>query len=242
MTDALVIPDQAIKYILFQRTAYLRFPVAPVYRFFNQLLSFPTPLYNMVVEIESRIGKERVKALYTSDMKNEYASLRNFLPQRCSNVLDIGCGVAGIDVFIQRHYAQQQVKFYLLDRSQVTSNIFYLYQPHAAFYNSLNVAKALLVANGIPPSTVQLIEASDTYAIPLDTTIDLVVSLLAWGFHFPVQAYLRQVYKLLREGGVLILDVRKNTDGLALLRRTFQQVETILETAKYDRVAARKEV
>lgn len=42
MRDALVIPDSAIKYMLFQR-GYLRLLVTPLYRLFDQVLPFQTP-------------------------------------------------------------------------------------------------------------------------------------------------------------------------------------------------------
>ncbi len=240
MTDSLTVPNEATKYILFQRTAYLRFPVTSVYRCLNRFVSFHTPLYNIVVAIESRIGAGRIKRLYQHDMEAEYASFQHFLPEACRSVLDIGCGVAGINVFIQRHYGKQGIDFYLLDKTQVTRNVFYLYQPRAAFYNSLVAAKAMLVDNGISAEAVHPLEANDNYDIPLGASVDLVLSLLAWGFHFPVQTYVNQVFSLVREGGVVILDVRKKTDGLAILRRVFSHVELIVETNKYDRVVARK--
>lgn len=240
MTDLLVIPDEAIQYILFQRTAYLRFPVASFYRLLNRFRLFHTPLYNVVVALESRLGRERIKVLYQRDLRKEYASFRDRLPQSCRSLLDIGSGVAGINVYIQRHYGPRRIDFYLLDRTQVTRNIFYLFQQHAAFYNSLTVAKALLVANGLAADAVHPIEANDHYEIPLTSTVDLVLSLLAWGFHFPVQTYVDQVYRLLRPGGMVILDVRKKTDGLAVLRQVFRQVELVVTTDKYDRVIAHK--
>ncbi|HEY0602581.1 MAG TPA: hypothetical protein VGD58_06705, partial [Herpetosiphonaceae bacterium] len=99
MNKTLAVPDAAIPYILFQRTTYLRFPVAPVYRFFNRTLPFETPLYNVVVAIESRLRRRQIKALYAEDMQREYQTFRQYLPERCNAGLDVGCGVAGIDVF-----------------------------------------------------------------------------------------------------------------------------------------------
>jgi SAM-dependent methyltransferase len=240
MSADLLVPDAAIPYILFQRTAYLRFPIAPLYRLFNRILPFDTPLYNSVIAIESRLRRRQIKALYAEDMQREYQTIRDYLPQRCAAVLDIGCGVAGIDVLLQRHYACPNLRFYLLDRSELARRVFYLFNERAAFYNSLDVARALLVGNGIAAECVELVEANERNEIRIDAQIDLALSLLSWGFHYPLATYLDRVRELLRDDGVVILDLRRGTDGLATLRRSFRKLEVVQATEKFDRVAAWK--
>ncbi len=127
MLDQFVIPDRAVPYILFQRTAYLRLPVTFLYRYLFKFLPFPTPLYNLAVALEAGFQPERVKALYAKDMLQEYGTVKQLLPDRCPALLDIGCGVARIDVLLYRHYAQQSVELYLLDKSQVAQNVYYLF-------------------------------------------------------------------------------------------------------------------
>lgn len=240
MSTNLAVPDAAIPYILFQRTAYLRFPVAPVYRFFNRVLPFETPLYNVVVAVESRLRRRQIKALYAQDMRREYQTFRRCLPERCNAVLDVGCGVAGIDVLIARHYPDRDPRFFLLDKSHVEKNVFYLFKRQGAFYNSLDVARTLLTGNGVPPECVRLLEANERNEINIDAQVDLVLSLISWGFHYPVATYLDRVRALLSDDGVLILDVRRGTGGLEDLRRAFRQVEIVQAADKFDRVLARK--
>lgn len=237
------IPDAAVKYILFQRTAYLRLPAARIARFFHRLSRgrARTPVFNVAVAAEARVSPSRVKALYTEDMTREYESFRSVLPPTCGRVLDIGCGVAGIDVYVQRHYGDRGIDFYLLDRTEVEPKVFYLFEARGAYYNSLDVAKDLLTANGIAPRRVHLLEATDAGDIRLDGTVDVVLSLLSWGFHYPVATYLHRVHELLSENGVVILDVRKGMDGIPALRQRFPVVEVIQATEKYDRVAAWKQ-
>ncbi|HEU4324764.1 MAG TPA: class I SAM-dependent methyltransferase [Roseiflexaceae bacterium] len=238
--EQLAVPDAAIRYILFQRTAYLRFPITPLYRWLQRFLParFPLPIYNLVVAVESRLGRARTKALYQADMQREYTTLRWALPPRCGTVLDIGCGVAGIDALIQRHYAGQPIDFVLLDKTAVDRSVYYLFNPRASFYNSLDVAADLLAQNGIPRERIHLLEADERGTLALDRPVDLVISLLSWGFHYPVATYLARVRELLRPGGVLILDLRRNTDGLDQLRQSFARIDVLEETPKYLRVRA----
>lgn len=233
------IPDEAVRYILFQRTSYLKLPVTLLYRHFFSRLPFETRLYNVAVAVESRFGKERVKRLYQQDMAEEFGTIRESLPAACSAVLDIGCGVAGIDVLLDRHYAGQQPQIHLLDRSETSAGIYYLFRDRAAFYNSLEVARTLLTRNGIPPERIYPVTATDQFDIPVEgQKFDLVVSLLSWGFHYPVQTYASQVAQLLTDRGRVILDIRNETDGLGQLGRHFRRVQIVRDFEKFKRVIA----
>ena len=70
--------------------------------------------------------------------------------------------------------------------------------------------------------------------------MELVISLISWGFHYPIQTYLDQVFALLAKGGTMIIDVRKQTEGLDMLGKRFAKVDVILEKSKYWRVLASK--
>ena len=242
MSSALVVPDAAIKYILFQRTAYIRLPIARIDSLIRRLSRRPIsgPVYNLGIALESRFGRSRTKALYAEDMEREYQSISAVLPPACSAVLDIGCGVAGIDVLIQRHYRGTPLDFFLLDRSEVAPSVFYSFQSRGAFYNSLEVAKTMLTLNGLPADRIHLLEATPTNEIRVSRKVELVLSLLSWGFHYPVNTYLDRVHDCLSEDGVVVMDVRKGSDGLQALRNVFPTVQVIQSTAKYDRIAARK--
>jgi SAM-dependent methyltransferase len=240
------VPDTALTYILFQRTGYLRFTNHAFFRAVRKMLSFVS--YEKMIALEARLNGERIKADYVADMDQEYQSMKAYLPAACSRVLDIGCGVAGIDVLLRQHYQghnqnhnqAQELQFFLLDKSQLETRVFYGFTSHGAFYNSLSVAKNVLVVNGIADDHVTTLEASDDNTIAIQDRIDLVISLISWGFHYPVETYVQAVYQLLSEQGRLILDVRKKTDGLALLKDRFSACDVIAEEKKYVRVLCSK--
>ena len=93
----------------------------------------------------------------------------------------------------------------------------------------------------MPPQQIFLQEAEDN-KIKFNEKFDLVVSLISWGFHYPLSTYLDQVYQKMALGGVLIIDVRKVTmsDPLTELRTKFGDVSIITESNKHMRVAATK--
>ena len=233
------VPDEAVRYILLQRTGYLRFPITPLYRHVLRRIPFNLPAYNLVTAVETRLHGSRIKALYSADMHAEYETFKSYLPDACASVLDIGCGMAGIDAFIDRHYPDSSPDIHLLDRSRVERSVFYMFNEQAAFYTSLEVARQLLVENGIAGNRIHLHEVREGNEITASPKVDLVISLLSWGVHYPVDTYAEQVRTLLSERGIVVLDIRKETGGIEALKRTFSHVSIIQDAGKYVRVAAR---
>ncbi len=112
-----------------------------------------------------------------------------------------------------------------------------MFKDSGAFYNSLEIAQTTLVENGVPEDRISLIEASEDGRIDLeDESIDLVISTISWGFHYPVSTYLDSVHRILSENGSLIIDVRDDTGGAHELRSKFslEKVEGYEKHTKYN--------
>ena len=239
MDKTIDIPDNAIKYILYQRTAYLVFQKTYLYKKTKKF--HPYYLYKLTVDIESRIRKKTIKQLFMNDMLKEYESIKSFIPKRCNRILDVGCGVAGIDVLLFRHYdSVTDLEFYLLDKTVISNKVFYNYHKQSAFYNSLDIARKTLNINGTAQQNIHTLEVSSDYQIEISKPVDLVISLISWGFHYPVSTYIAQVYQLLRKSGHLILDIRRGLGGEKELRPYFQEYHIIQKTPKYNRILACK--
>ncbi len=235
--DSISIPQSAARFILFQRTAYIRWSESIAARIVRKVA--PPLSYNRMINVEARLRNAQIRSLYAEDISGEFSRIRSHLPNSCSRILDIGCGVAGIDVFLSRYY-NNDVDIYLLDKSTVSDRVYYLYEERGAFYNSLGVAKELLISNGIDKSRVTTLEATPSSDIDIDAPLDLVISLISWGFHYPVATYLDRVHALLRVGGRLILDVRKGQGGEKLIGERFGQYEVLSRSPKSIRICATK--
>jgi SAM-dependent methyltransferase len=231
------VPDDALRYILFQRTEYLALPRWPlIYRALPRLTGRP-PL-DKAVDLEASWRGRAVRRAFNRDMAREYEEIRPHLPRRAVAILDIGCGVGGIDIFLHRHYGTPHL--YLVDRTETARTVWYGFEEKGAFYNSFEATRRLLVKNGVPESALRFREVGEDGQLDVPEEVDLVVSLISWGFHYPVEAYADQVVALLRPGGRVILDVRKGTDGRAELEARFPRVSVISETRKKERVVAER--
>ena len=178
---------------------------------------------------------------FNRDIRQEFATLHTHLPPAPRCILDIGCGVGGIDIPLFEHYGRpRDLQFYLLDKTSTTPQVYYGFQARGAYYNSLAITRKLLESNGIPAASIHLLEATDDCRITLPGPLDLVISLLSWGYHYPVETYLPAVHRLLAPGGTLILDVRENTAGEKMLATLFPKVTRIWEGNSAWRVVAVK--
>ena len=231
MAAEILIPDKAVKYVLFQRTSCLFIPATRPFRVLNRLSK--RRFYNTAVAMEALFRRKKVKHLLNEDMQSEYEDIRPSLPDRARNILDIGCGVGAIDVLLYRHFrGRDDVQIYLLDKSRVESRVSYGFHREEIFYGSLDVTRSVLTENGIPTENIHLREATEDHRIDVPGELDLVLSLASWGFHYPVSVYLDRVYSLLRPGGRAIVDIRRGSGGERELRQKFLEVRLISEAEK----------
>lgn len=161
---------------------------------------------------------------YYNEIKDEFDSVEPFLPASPENILDIGCGLGGINVAIDRFY-NHEPDFYLLDKDEV-SEVYYGFDEHPAVYNSLEATEEFLGENGISESQVNTVDVSYE-GYPLDKEFDLIISLFSWGFHYPLETYLKEVKRTLASDGVLIIDIRKETDGMDTIKNEFKDFQII---------------
>jgi SAM-dependent methyltransferase len=177
--------------------------------------------YKIRVDIEARLRYNQIIEEYYEDQQKEWKQLSAHLPAQVTNTLDIGCGIGGINEFLYKHYsASRSVDVFLLDRNYTAERVFYGFHQDAAAYNSLSASKSYLVGRGVPKEAIQIIDV-DRDALPPDISFDVILSLFSWGFHYPIQTYLEYVKGHLARNGTLIVDCRKGTDGIKILRRHF---------------------
>lgn len=194
------------------------------------------------VAVESLIRRRAIRRQFRELMTEELVSLRPLLPRTVARVLDVGCGVGGIDALLFQHYGRDRtIHFFLLDRTELPRPPRYGFSDGSEFYNSLEVAKHLLCANGVAEANVHPIRAAEAGPVSLPE-VDLVISLASWGFHYPVSVYLDPVWRALAPGGVVILDVRTGLGEEEFLANRFDDARPVcvLWDGRARRYCARK--
>jgi SAM-dependent methyltransferase len=240
--EKFVLPGEAAKYVLFQRTQYIKYANERLVIGIDKRI--PLSVFNTAVNIEAALNRPSIAKLYFAEMKHEFATIADHLPASCGAWMDIGCGIGGIDAMIWDHYARagasELPEVYLLDKTETAGKVWYGFKSFGAFYNSLPATKAFLVHNGVKSEKIHLFEAKGDNTIAIERDLDLVLSLISWGFHYPVETYLDRVHELLRPQGRLIIDIRKGTDGIDRIAAKFSSATSVYQTEKYHRVLAIK--
>lgn len=226
--------ELAAEYALFQRTDLLpsrRSGLA--FRVADKLHLRPS--WDSFVRSHAEGHAAEVLHEYRQEMRAQFDRRVAFIPDHARSVLDVGCGLAGIDQFIYEHLRGNDPSFYLLDRTQVEQRVWYSFKAEGAFYNSLDLARANVIRNGVPENRVHCIEApNDGNLDGFVRSVDLVISTISWGFHYPIRTYLESVSRIMSDGGVLLVDIRTGTDGLKELDRKFpRSTEVVGEGEKH---------
>lgn len=188
--------------------------------------------YNDYLTSYSRNHPEEIDLKYSEIMRSEARFVMQHIPKKISKILDIGCGIPALQAYLF-NLLDSNPQLFLLDRTRIEQSNWYLYEEKSAFYNSLEIGEEILKLNKVPPENINLIEAPDDGNITLEPkSLNLIISTISWGFHYPISTYIESVYNILSDSGILIVDVRKNTEGEGLLNTLFV-TEVIKEEKKY---------
>ncbi len=180
----MIIPNECVKFIRYQRSRYSQAKV-------------PDP--------------EEVKRRYAVHVAEDFAGMEPYLPERVDSILEIGCGMAALQVHMKERYPDARLE--LLDGDTVTKEGGAGYSSNPDIYNSRRHTEMLLEANGVKVDrwhdigTKYLLEA------------DLIISMASYGYHFPLSTY--------RIKGLCIIDLRRGSEP--------RRGECIFSGGKYDR-------
>jgi len=178
--------------------------------FTNILINF-----NQDHEIENKV--ERL-------FESEFNSIKEYLPQNLKNIMDVGCGLGIIDIFLNRFY-QKNLNFYLLDKNKIDKKIKYGFSQDYESYNDLEETRNLLLNNDLNENSINIIDVDKK--IEIKQKIDLVISLKSMGYHYPFENYLKLFSNCCTKQTTFIFDISGNQNHL--LEDYFEEIQLIHE-------------
>jgi SAM-dependent methyltransferase len=171
-------------------------------------------------------SRGRWEAAYEAQLYETYKSIVPFLPKHVGRVLDIGSGLGGIDVLLNRHYGGGVEVSAIdgIDEPPVSIE-------HDRPFSSERVTRKFLNGN-----KVDAIAYFAPTMLPAPRKYPLIISFAAWCFHIPPGVYLGFVVQCLRLGGILIADVRKRDDYFEQLSESLTVIGCAVEGTKFKRM------
>ncbi|MEM8850358.1 MAG: class I SAM-dependent methyltransferase [Pseudomonadota bacterium] len=142
-------------------------------------------------------------------------------------VADIGCGYALFDLFLWQDHG---ARLLLIDLETSDERHFGFDETGAA-YTSLTVAARFLADNGVAAESIAC-RNPEVVDLSQDAPVDLAVSFVSCGFHYPVDTYADFFASGVTPDGAVILDLRarKAAEAMALLEG-MGAVSTLTEAA-----------
>lgn len=165
---------------------------------------------------------------YADVINAEFRRMEPHLPARCRRILDIGSGLGGIDILLNRHYGGE-CDITLLDGVDDPPEV----DLHRKTFNSMRVAERFLTLNGV--KNFSYIDANNAPDYTRDFA-DLIISCKSWCFHYPPSKYQDLVASACSsDGSAVFLDLRYGKpDWRAELERQFSFEKHIYGGLKFD--------
>lgn len=157
--------------------------------------------------------------------EKEYETIKNFLPTNASNILDIGCGLAILDIFLAQNY--EKPNFFLIDKNKVDLKIKYGFSKNYESYNNLNETRKVLLANNILDEQIFIKNAEEK--IDINKKMDLVLSIKSMAFHYPLENYLDLLKRVCTKNTEFIFDISTERYQLDSLSEYFEKIDVIYE-------------
>lgn len=139
---------------------------------------------------------------YSAAIEAEFNEALPHLPAHVESILGIGCGMAGFEVMLAKHYG---ARLELLDGDEANLNAAVQHESGVGGwneklkpYNSRAHTEMLAEANGVRIDRWHAVGTRQTLRA------DLIVSLWSLGFHYPLTTY--------RMSGLCLMDLRKGKE------------------------------
>ena len=168
--------------------------------------------------------KENIENISSKLFQDEIATIKNYLPKNVNDIMDIGCGLGIINIFLDQIY-HNKPNFYLLDKNHIDTKIKYGFSSDYESYNNFNETKKILLENGINENRINLFDVDRD--INIEKKINLVISLKSMGYHYPFENYIKLFKNCCSKDTIFIFDIASNQYEVNFFKNYFNEVKII---------------
>ena len=177
---------------------------------------------------------DEINKKFYQDIQNEFLEFKKLLPNNVKNVLDIGCGIGAINIFLNNYYKKEKPNFHLLDKNYVSNKIIYGFnKKNTEGYNNLLITKNFLKANNLIEENIYTydVEKHELKKIKYD----LVISLVSWGYHYPLENYINYLKENSDEKTIFIFDIAEEFISINHVKKYFHEIKIVNKYLKKHR-------
>ena len=156
----------------------------------------------------------------------ELNTFKKYLPSSIKNIMDIGCGLGIIDIYLNNFF-QNNPHFFLLDKNRVDNKIKYGFGENYESYNDLNETRKILLNNKFKSNCVHIFDVEKL--IKINEKVDLIISLKSMGYHYPFEKYLDLFRQICSQNTVFIFDINDEYYSEHTIHKYFEHFQIIYE-------------
>lgn len=161
---------------------------------------------------------------YRRQSEWEFDAVGPHLP-RPRRVLDLGCGLGRSTVYLNACLRDPDVEYVLADTSASTDRTPIAgWNPGEDFYNDLEWTEEFVRLNGVGRFRTFDLRRDDWSSLG---KVDLVMSFLAVGFHFPIEGVLDRLLQVATPDSTMVFGVRIGRYGPWSFRDRFHEVRLV---------------
>ena len=158
---------------------------------------------------------------YYDLMYSEFSSIKTFIKDN-QNVLSIGSGVGGLELFIYNNFKNTNINF--IERNYISNKVKYGWDDeNKEAYNDIQLLEKFLILNGIQKDKFNIYDF-DKDTLP-QKKFDLVLSLYSLDFHYNFEIYEKYLKDISHNNTIIIFD----TIRYEYFKKIFKEVIIIKE-------------
>ncbi len=156
--------------------------------------------------------------------EDEVNLIKKYLPDNVDNIMDIGCGLGIINIFLNKIY-KDKTSFYLLDKNHIDNKIKYGFSLDYESYNDLNETKKILLNNGLKEDKINIFDVDRD--INIEKKMNLVISLKSMGYHYPFENYISLFKECCGKDTTFIFDIASDKYEVNFFNKYFDNIKVI---------------
>jgi hypothetical protein len=157
---------------------------------------------------------------YLKMSSSEFQIMKPYLNSP-KKILELGCGLGRFSIFLNSQL-EDSPHFTLADFSKISKDIKYGWNPKESVYNDLNLTKEFCIDNGL--QNLSLLDLEKESLEDLED-IDLVISVLSVGFHYPIESYMSTLLNITSDDATMIFGVRSGIYDISDFKESFSNIE-----------------
>ena len=160
----------------------------------------------------------------------EWDSAEVVIDKKPKRILDYGCGLGRMSVYVHKQFQDPAIEYVLFDGDSTPSKqgAGTGFTRQEIFYNNLRMTELFCRSNDL---TNYMIVNAEEQPLSDAGEVDLVMSFLSLGYHYPIEDKLDEIIEILNPEGTVVAGVREGLYLPEMFISKFKSVE--LRPIKY---------